>query len=306
MNTLVIGGDGYIGAHLVRQLVATGRRITILSRSAKPQNILSNNVFYVSGDYAQRDLICRLLDAHNEVIHLAYASIPNVSYENPFDDLLQNLHPTLQLFLESANRKVKLVLVSSGGTVYGEAKECPIPESHLTKPISPYGVTKLTLESYAYLYSVIYGLKYVCVRPSNAYGVGQYPFTGQGFIATAIASGIRGLPIKIYGDYGTVRDYLYVSDVANGIVRVLEYGHLSETYNIGSGVGFSNAAVLEFIKKLLLKNGINLLLENLPERPFDVKVNVLDSNKLQTHTGWIPKVDFNDGLIRTYDWLRNL
>ena len=303
MSTLVIGGDGFIGAHLVNQLVDTGRRVTVLSRSAMPRNIVPEGVIYVSGDFAQHELICRLLDVHQEVVHLAYATVPNTSYENPLADLLQNLPPTVQLFSEAAYRGVKLVLVSSGGAVYGEAENIPISETHPTKPISPYGVTKLTLENYAYLYAATHGLKFVCVRPSNAYGVGQRPFVGQGFIATAMASAMRGLPIKIFGQYGAVRDYLYVSDLANGIVCVLESGHQSETYNLGSGVGLTNSAVVDFLKPLMWKIERNVLVENLPERPFDVKSNVLDSIKLQSHTGWKPKVKFNDGLGRTCDWL---
>jgi UDP-glucose 4-epimerase len=148
-------------------------------------------------------------------------------------DLLQNLPPTVQLFSEAAVRGTKLLLVSSGGTVYGEADELPISETHATKPISPYGVTKLTLENYAYLYAATHDLKFVCVRPANAYGIGQKAFVGQGFVATALASAMRGMPIKIFGHCGTIRDYLYVSDLASGIVSALEHGHLSETYNLG-------------------------------------------------------------------------
>ncbi len=248
VNTLVIGGAGYIGAHLVPQLIATGRCVTVLGRSATPRNGLPIDVDYVAGDFAQHELIRRLLDGHQEVIHLAYSTVPNTSFENPLADLLQNLPPTVQLFSEAADRGVKLVLVSSGGTVYGEAIKLPIREDHPTKPISPYGVTKLTLENYAYLYAVTHGLKFVCVRPANAYGVGQRPFVGQGFIATAMASAMRGMPIKIFGQRGTIRDYLYVSDLATGIVSALEYGHLSETYNLGSGIGLSNLDVIEVLQ----------------------------------------------------------
>src|ERR1019366_9002266 len=168
-NILVIGGAGYIGSHLVPQLAAAGRRVTVLGRREFPKYELPEGANYVSGDFAQLELIRRLLDEHHEVIHLAFASVPNTSFENPLEDLVQNLPPTVQLFSEAAAKGAKLILVSSGGTVYGEAEELPIIESHITKPISPYGVTKLTLESYAYLYAATHGLKFVCVRPSNAY-----------------------------------------------------------------------------------------------------------------------------------------
>ena len=303
-NTLIIGGAGYIGMHLVPQLIATGRHVTVLGRSSKPRCKLPDGAAYVVGDFGQHDLISRLLDVHQEVIHLAYATVPNTSFENPLADLLQNLPPTVQLFSEVADRGAKLVLVSSGGTVYGEAVKLPILETHPTKPISPYGVTKLTLENYAYLYAATHGLKFVCVRPANAYGAGQRPFVGQGFIATAMASAMRGIPIKVFGECGTIRDYLYVSDLASGIVNALLKGRLSETYNLGSGIGMSNLDVIKAFEPLMYKIGCKVQLENLPERAFDVKANVLDSTKLQKHSGWQPKIDFVEGLRLTYEWLR--
>ena len=304
-STLVIGGAGYIGTHLISQLINAGRRITVLDRKATPTNKMPKEVEYVSGDLCQQGLLCNLLDYHQEVVHLAYATVPNTSFENPLADLLQNLPPTVQLFKEVAAKDGKLVLVSSGGTVYGEAMQLPIKESHPTKPISPYGVTKLTLENYAYLYSVTHGLKYVCVRPANAYGVGQHPFIGQGFISTAMASVMRGKPIKIFGQNGTIRDYLYASDLAAGIVSALFHGKLSETYNIGSGIGLSNRDVINTMTPLLREMGCSVSVEYLPERAFDVKANVLDSTKLQLHTGWKPLIGFDEGLRLTREWLRN-
>ena len=303
-NTLVIGGAGYIGTHLVPELLATGRRVTVLGRRAIPAHELPQGVAYVMGDFARLDLISGLLDRHQEVIHLAYATVPNTSFENPLADLLQNLPPTVQLFSEVADRGGKLVLVSSGGTVYGEAIKLPIREDHPTKPISPYGVTKLTLESYAHLYAVTHGLQFVCIRPANAFGVGQRPFVGQGFISTAMASAMRGQPIKIFGQNGTIRDYIYVSDLASGIVSALERGRLSETYNLGSGIGLSNGEVIQALSPLMKKMGFEIHVEHLPERTFDVKANVLDSSKLQEQTGWKAQVDWSEGLRLTAEWLR--
>lgn len=305
-DTLVIGGAGYIGAHLVPKLVATGRRVTVLGRKTIPAHKMPQGVAYVKGDFAQADLIRGLLDRHREVIDLAYASVPNTSFENPLADLLQNLPPMVQLFPEVAARGGKLILVSSGGTVYGEANTLPIFENHPTRPISPYGVTKLTVENYAHLYAKTHGLQFICIRPANAYGVGQRPYVGQGFISTAIASAMRGEPIKIFGPIGTVRDYLYVSDLAEGIVQALEKGRQLETYNLGSGVGHSNMDVIEALLPLMKRLGEAVRVEHLPERAFDVKANVLDSTKLRSDTGWNPEVKFDEGLQLTADWLKLL
>ncbi len=303
-STLVIGGAGFVGSHLVPCLLGASRHVTVLGRRAKPLYGLPEGVDYVAGDFGQPELIGRLLDSHQEVIHLAYATVPNTSFQNPVGDLLENLPPTVQLFSEVAARGGKLVLLSSGGTVYGEAVKLPITENHITKPISPYGVTKLTLENYAHLYSVTHGLKFVCVRPANAFGVGQRPFVGQGFISTAVASALSGRAIAIFGQHGTIRDYIYVDDLAEGIVSALVKGRVSETYNIGSEVGLSNMEVIDAISRLMTDADGQIRVEHLPERAFDVKVNVLDSTKLHEHTGWKPTITFDEGLLRTMDWMR--
>lgn len=300
---LVIGGGGYIGMHLVNSLLATGRRVTVMGRSKLPHYLLPSDVAYYSGDFGENELIDALLDKNQEVIHLAYATVPNTSFDNPLADLQQNLLPTVQLFSKVAERGGRLILVSSGGTVYGQAGQFPIPENNPTNPISPYGVTKLTLEKYAHLYAVTNGLQVICVRPGNAYGVGQHPYIGQGFVSTAMASIINNKPVRIFGACGTIRDYVYVTDLAEGIVNALEHGCLSETYNIGSGIGRSNMDVIAAMLPLLGKTGSEIYIEHLPERVFDVHANVLDSTKLSSHTGWAPKIEFQDGLLKTHDWL---
>lgn len=303
INTLVIGGGGYIGSYLVPKLIASGRKVTILGRSKKPRYALPREAVYISGDFNHYELIDELIACHQEVILLAYATVPNTSFENPLGDLLQNLPSAVQLFSLVAERDAKLVLVSSGGTVYGDAIELPIDENHPTNPISPYGVTKLTLENYAYLYAATHGLKFVCLRPANAYGPGQRPFTGQGFIATAMASVMQGLPVRIYGDSGAVRDYLYIDDLSEGILCALEKGKLNEMYNLGSGVGLSNMDLIEAMRPFMEEIGLEVKVEHLPERTFDVRANVLDSTKLMKLSGWQPRVSLSEGLKLTREWL---
>jgi UDP-glucose 4-epimerase len=304
-SCLVIGGGGFIGSHLIPRLLSVGRKVTVLGRGATPKHDLSVGATYVSGNFGNVELIRNLLESHEEVIHLAYATVPNTSFDNPLGDLLENLPATVQLFAEVASKGRRLVLVSSGGTVYGEGLTLPIIEDHPTLPISPYGVTKLTLEKYAHLYAVTHGLSVVCVRPSNAFGEGQPPFSGQGFVATAMASAMRGQGVRIFGPQGSIRDYIHVDDLAEGIVCALEHGAAGDTYNLGSGVGRSNLDVLEAITPLMKEIGCSVEVIYEPARVFDVHANVLDSSKLCGHTGWKPGVSFEDGLFRTREWLRN-
>jgi len=300
---LVIGGSGFIGSHLVRELLATGRSVTVLDRNKPVASQLLTDVKYIAGDFSDAGLIQTLVPQHAEVIHLAYASKPNTSNDDPVDDLMQNLPATVRLFDVIAQSGARLLLVSSGGTVYGQAVTLPIREDHPTQPVSPYGITKLTIEKYASLYAQTKGLKFVCVRPANAYGAGQLPFLGQGFIATAMALMLEGKPVSVFGECGTVRDYIYIYDLVSGMVSVLEHGCLSETYNLGSGIGLSNLEVITQIQSVMLENKRMVEIQSLPERGFDVLVNILDTKKVHELTGWKPVIDFKDGLKRTKKWL---
>lgn len=305
LNTLVIGGGGLIGHHLVPLLLASGRKVSVMGRHATPLRPFPPCVSYISGDFGDQDLVSTLLSDHREVIHLAYATVPNTSFDDPLGDLLKNLPPTVRLFIEAVKKDCRLVFVSSGGTVYGQSETLPIKEDHPTAPISPYGITKLTLEKYAYLYAETHGLKVTCIRPANAYGVGQRPFSGQGFVATAMASAMLGQPIRMFGKGEVVRDYIYVSDIAAGIVSALERGEIGATYNLGSGIGVSNLEIVRLIAPMLREAGFESRVEYLPGRVFDVRMNVLDSSRLAKRAGWAPKVCLQDGLLNTRDWLMN-
>ena len=174
-----------------------------------------------------------------EIVDMAYATTPQASFVDPILDLHANVSATIGLLEESLSLPSlrRLLVVSSGGTVYGEANELPIRETAPTKPVSPYGITKLAVERYASMYHQVKGLPVVIVRPANAYGLGQKPFTGQGFIATAMGCIVKRKAITVFGESGAIRDYIHVLDVAAGIVEALTAGIDGETYNIGSGIG---------------------------------------------------------------------
>ena len=198
-----------------------------------------------------------------------------------------------------------MVLVSSGGVIYGPTDKVPINEEHVTNPISPYGITKLAVEKYAQMFHTTHDLPVVCVRPGNAYGETQKPFVGQGFVATAIASILAGKELKLYGKSGTVRDYIYVNDIARGIVAALIHGRPGDAYNIGSGEGKSNKDILEALEPLARAEGLEIKLNTLPLRKYDVPINVLDSSKLYRCAGWKTQVSFNEGIRKTWDWFNS-
>ena len=236
------------------------------------------------------------------MIDLAYSTVPKTSFQDPIFDLLSNLPASVGLLQEAVACGVaKVLFVSSGGTVYGPALRLPIDENHPTEPISPYGITKLTIEKYALMFSKNTGLHVVIARPANAYGEAQRAGTGQGFIAAAVHAALNGLPVQMFGGEGTVRDYVHVKDVALGLLAVLEHGANGQCYNIGSSVGSSNRKVIELIEQQASAFDCRINVDNQPARSFDVVSNVLDSSKLSRASGWSPRISLSEGIQWVWD-----
>lgn len=304
ITTCVIGGAGFIGRAVVEELLLRGdRRVVVVGREQEAPHLPAGVRYVHHPPETSDELMAHTLSCVDEIIDLAYATVPQTSFQNPVHDILVNIPETVRLFEQASKQRLrKFVWISSGGTVYGPAKTVPLNEEHPTNPISPYGITKLALEKYAHFYYHLSQLPIVCVRPANAFGEGQRVYAGQGFIGTAIASLLDGRMLSIFGEEGTVRDYLHVRDMARGIVAAVVAGQPGEVYNMGSGSGYSNKQVLDLLLPLAEAQGITPHIQTLPERLFDVKVNVLDSSKLQAATGWQPVASFEQSLRQTWNW----
>lgn len=293
----MIGGCGYIGYHVVTRLLKTGRQVTILGRSPCPDRALDPACQYISGDYGNRALLKRILTHELEVIDLAYATVPKTSYEDAVFDLMSNLPASVGFFQEALAAGVrKVLIVSSGGTVYGPSVDLPIREDHATHPVSPYGITKLTIDRYAMMFHRTNDFPVVIVRPANAYGGAQKSSTGQGFIAAAIDAIHSNKEVEIYGKNGTIRDYIHVEDVASGVVAALDHGESGQIYNLGTGKGFSNSEVMDMLIPLANNDNIKIKIKYLPARKFDVEKNILDSSKLEICSGWGAQISLQEGL----------
>lgn len=301
----LVGGGGFIGTRLARTLSAT-RSLLVVDSDPRAGTRLPAEVELLVGDYQDPAVLAQALEGMDEVILLAYATVPKTSYDNPVQDILANLPPVVTLFDLAADKGVgRVVLLSSGGTVYGPSTQARIREDQATNPISPYGITKLSLEKYALMYHRLKGLPVVIVRPANAYGVGQRPFSGQGFIATAIGSLLLDREVVIFGPEGTIRDYVHVEDVARGVAAALEFGEDGGIYNIGTGIGRSNLEIMNFLDDLAREEGLRPRISHLPERRFDVPWNVLDSSLLSSASGWSPRVSLERGLREMWTWLKD-
>lgn len=302
---IVVGGAGFIGCHLVSRLVSRGdREVVVLGRRGVPPSGLPKEVRYVSGSISNSALLAHLLDGANEIVDLAYSSVPKTSFDDPVQDVLANLPPAVTLLeAASCNKLRRFLLVSSGGTVYGDTHYLPIDEMHPTNPLSPYGITKLAAEKYALMYSRLAGLPVTIARPANAYGPGQMANMGQGFIATAMGAILNHREVQIFGECGTIRDYVYIDDLVDGLIAALDSGTDGRVYNIGTGIGRNNVTIIDELSRIIGEQFLPVRIARQDSRLFDVKANVLCSKALSNDTGWKPKVEFSTGLAETWEWM---
>ena len=299
--SVVIGGCGFIGRSLVKKLSESqSSQVVVVGRSQNPRSSLPDGVDYISCGALDGSGLSSLLKQADDIIDLAYGTVPKTSFEDPLQDVMSNL-PSAVSLLQAASRSCvkRYLLVSSGGTVYGHSRYLPIDENHPNDPVSPYGISKLLTEKYALFFHRMEGLPVVIARPGNPYGVEQVGRQQQGFIGAAIHSLMKGHPLEVFGERGTVRDYIYIEDLVSGLLALLSEGKAGEIYNVGTGIGHDNSSVLEVLEAESVETGKKLHIIQREARLFDVQANVLDCSKLHAISTWRPKVSLREGIRMT-------
>lgn len=303
MKCLIFGGGGFIGSTIADRLLAEGHSLRIFERPrVEPYREFgpSENVEWMTGDLQNVHDLHRAIDGVDAVLHLVSTTLPKSSNEDPVYDVTTNVVATLQMLKVMVALKVRrLLFISSGGTVYGVPKALPIKETHPTDPEVSYGITKLAIEKYLYLYSRLYGLQPTILRVANPYGERQRIETAQGAIAVFVHRALAGKPIDIWGDGSVTRDYLHVSDVASAFACALRYQGAQMVFNISSGVGTTLNDLVASIEAIL---GKKLERNFMPGRSFDVPVSILDNSLAKAELDWSPQVSLHDGLQRTINW----
>lgn len=300
-HTVVIGGNGFIGSGLV-PLLLKRRHVTIIDRQKAPKEMPGVQYFQV--DCKNTQTLATSISNVHEVIYLAWASTP-ASNADPEYEIKENVLPLNKLMKSLVGKRLeKFIFMSSGGAIYGDVGDTPISESQAPQPISTYGKSKLKAEEVGMRLYAQVGFPFVSLRPSNAYGPGQTPYKGQGLISTALASARDGKQMQIFGG-GIIRDYIYIDDLCEAIVKALDTVEAGEVYNIGAEKGLENVQVIKAIEKLVMRDTYKLDCVIKQRREFDPGYNILNTSKFTNISGWQPKVHFEEGLKQTWEWIQH-
>ena len=304
---LVTGGAGFIGSHMVEELIRRGESVCVLDNLSTGH---IENLISVSGqiDFHQADIrdlesIRPLFAGVDYVIHLAaLASVPR-SMEDPVETTLVNLNGTLHVLLAARDASVKRVVMAATCAAYGDDPTRPSVETQLPQPLSPYALTKLADEYYGQMFNRYFGLEVVSLRFFNIFGPRQDPASPySGVLSLFIASYLRGTTPTIFGDGEQSRDFTYVSNVVDATLLACRSSAApGKVINVGTGRSCTLNQTIALLNSIL---SVQVTPHYAPPRPGDVRHSTADISLAWATLGYEPKVSFEEGLQRTIKWMR--
>lgn len=299
MKCLVIGGNGFVGSHVVDELVALGHEVTVFDRFSGGAKFTAAGVRQLAGDFMNVGELADALNGQEIVYHLLSMTNPASAEADPLLDVRTNLSGSIELFRLAADAGVQhMYFVSTGGAIYGDHGLDLITEDVNALPISPYGIGKLAIEGYLHYFRRMRGLNSTVLRLSNPYGPRQHPLRRQGVIPIFLRNLSVGAPLSVFGDGSMIRDYVYVSDAAKMIVAPLGRTTNHDLYNVGSGVAHSVSEILDAVRNV---TGIDPVIEHRPVPPTFVHRVALDVERFRTDFGMpTPLVHLEEGIARTW------
>lgn len=299
MRVLVLGGCGFIGSHIVDQMLAAGLDVRVVSRRPEKARPALPGVEYQLADCRDPAAVAEALKGIDCVVHAFSATTPGSGDRAPQLDVEQNLVSALTILELMARSGVeRLIYLSSGGMVYGVPELIPTPETHKLSPLASYGIVKVAVESYIGLYARTRGLRPIILRPGNTYGERQGRNGADGAVSTLMRRALTGERFEIWGDGSVVRDYLHVRDLAR-LCRMAAESDSVGIFNAGSGVGTSLRTLIDDVQRV---SGRSFEVTCSAARSFDAAVNILDITAARDALGWSPEITLADGLRATWEW----
>ena len=304
MKILVTGAAGFIGSQIADAFIADGHDVCIIDNlSTGNENNINPKAHFFKCDICSPDVI-KIFEKENfEVVNHHAAQIDvRKSVSDPIFDANVNILGTINLLQSCAKTGVKKIMfASTGGAVYGEQEYFPADENHPTNPVSPYGITKLTIEKYLFFYKIEYGLNFTILRYANVYGPRQNPLGEAGVVSIFTNKLLKNQNPIINGNGEQTRDYVFVEDVVKANVLNLN-NESSDIYNIGTGI---ETSVNELFAKLNHISGGSAKEKHGPAAKGEQLRSVITSKKLYKKFKWKPSIRINEGLKKTYDYFNS-
>ena len=303
---LVTGGAGFIGSHLAEELLRRGERVRIVDSfiTGKRENLAHlSKAEFIEGDLAELPVAKTAVAGMDYVLH--QAAIPSVprSVEDPITSNRANIDSTLNVLVAARDAKVRRIVYAGSSSAYGNTPTLPKVETMATAPLSPYALQKLVAEQYCQMFTTLYGLETVTLRYFNVFGPRQDPSSPySGVISLFISALCDARQPTIYGDGEHTRDFTYVANVVDGVLRACTAENASgEVINIATGGRISLNMLFKTIRELVRANIEPIYAD---PRPGDVKDSQADISKARRILGYQPTVSFEDGLAKTVAWYR--
>ncbi len=304
MKILVTGGAGFIASHISDAFINEGHQVFILDNlSTGFDKNINPKAKFIKADICDKHLSEFFEKEKFDVVnhHAAQMDVRR-SVADPAFDANTNILGTINLLQNCVRTGVKkFMFASTGGAVYGEQTYFPADENHPTSPLSPYGISKLTMEKYLYFYRVQYNLNYTILRYANIYGPRQNPFGEAGVVAIFTSKLLKGEQPVINGNGLRTRDYVYVGDVMNANLLTLNDAQ-SEIYNIGTGKETNVNEIFGLLNKIIGKGQIE---KHGPTAPGEQIRSVISSGKIYKRFNWKPSTTLDEGLRKTVDYFKN-
>ncbi|WP_225445884.1 NAD-dependent epimerase/dehydratase family protein [Paenibacillus arenosi] len=300
MRIIVTGGAGFIGSHVVEDLISNGHEVHVLDNfSTGSRDWLHPSALIHAGDIRRRAVVSLIHSIQPDVIvHLAAQADVKQSQENPYDDLAVNASGTIRLLQACTSLKNTHFIFASTSAIYGDQSHTTITENDSLQPSSCYGLSKWTAEQYIRLFSQQYELRSSILRFANVYGPRQTPKGEGGVIALFTDRILHNKPLLIHGDGEQTRDFIYVKDVSGAIQSVAEY-HLYDTFNVSTGKSVSINELSLIYEQL---SGRNIERQWGEKRIGDIRHSCLSANKLQQLSTWRPSYSLHQGLALTWQY----
>lgn len=297
-NCLVLGGNGLIGSFITEQLVAKGNNVRVFDNFKNKDNLktINSKIEKIKGNYLNRNDTKNALKGIDYVFHSIHTTVPRTSTKKPVFDAKTNILPSINILKDSCNFGIQKIIYISSLSVYGNPKITPIKENTPLNPLTPYGVSKKSIEGYIEFFNRIYGIDYTIIRPSTTYSEKQIVSPETGVVANFVFNALTNKPLIIYGNGNAERNLLHAKDLAKGVITAGFSKSKYKVFNLGANETVSINQLVKKVKKIK-KGFIKIKYINKTD---EIQKLVCDISRAKSELNWKPEISLDKGIKKCF------